>query len=811
MRLRIISVTFLCFLFASLILSACKELPISVFAETDLNYPNAEVLFEVTLPSPINENTKIVLELLDDVTGLAYNPARFEMLKQDDRTFFFKTPLVVGSTIKYRYLKETDAASVEYTAQGTPVRFRLSQVDGPKVIKDLVAAWVDEPYSGSIGRIRGQFTDSTDSSPIPNLLVTAEGIQTVTSSDGSFILEGLTPGTHNVTAISLDGNYQIFEQGAVIAEEATTPVFVSLAKKDTVKIKFEVKLPDNINPIMPLRMATNSYTLGNTFSDSYAGTTNRAANLPVLEQNALGRYEIELTLPVGTDFRYKFTLGDGFWNGELTDTGGFVERQLIVPEKDTTIHCIVNSFNPAGTAPIVFNLSVPAETPGEDSVDLQLNPFDWMSPLPMVRVDETNWTITLYNPQYFFPSMQYRYCRSGECAVANDVNENRQFHEITLASTNQTISDSVESWSMLKPSATPTTVTTEDGDSKPRTDFLAGYELGPDLERDDIPYLNSTFQLMSDSGAKWVILDPSWTATHINPPLLEASLGQDLQWSDWLEVSQSAKQHNLNIGIYPKVDFGMTADEFFMAAKKDTGWWQSWFDRYHRFMIHNADLANVIGASAVFVGSPELFPAMTGGKLKDGSAAGAPSDADDQWRQLIQDIRSRFSGAVIGVVAQPSSSDSLPSWLDSVDAVYVQLSPVIPTESSTEIAGLYAWFTQYLDETLKPSQEGLNKPFILGLNVASQSKGYEGCVDINGSCDEYFTTLGFDENVDLNLQAKIYNAAIMTSASREWIKGFISREYQPVTSLQDASSSVRGKPAADVLWYWYRFIGNISQ
>lgn len=811
MRLRIISLTFLCSFLSSLLLSSCRQIPISVFAQTDLNYPKAEVLFEVNIPSPVDENTKIVVELLDDVTGLAYNPTRFEMQKQDDRTYFLKTSLVVGSTIKYRYLKENETATVEYTPQGSPVRFRLSQVDGPKVVKDIIAAWVDQPYSGSIGRIRGQFTDVADNSPIPNLLVTAEGVQTVTSSDGSFILEGLTPGTHNLTVMSLDGKYKIFEQGAVVADEATTPVFVSLTKADMVKIKFEVKLPENINSLIPLKIATNSYILGNSFSDDYAGTTNRAMNLPALEQNALGRYEIELSLPVGSDFRYKFTFGDGFWNGELTSTGGFVERQLIVPENDTTVHCIVDSFNPAGTGPITFNVTVPVGTPSEDSIDLQLNPFDWMSPLPMVRVDNVNWTFTLYNPQYFFPTMQYRYCRNGECKFANDTTETGKLHELTITAASQTIADSINQWAYLTPASSPTTVTTEDGNSSPRSDFLTGYEFTADFNRDEIPYLSATFKLLSDSGAKWVILDPTWTATRTNPPLLEAEIGNDLQWNDLLTASQQAKASSLNIGIYPRINFGTTADDYFMAAKKDAGWWQSWFERYHRFMIQNADLANVTGASAIFIGSPDLVPTMTGGKLKDGSDSGAPADADDQWRQLIQDIRSRFSGAVIGVISLPSASDSYPSWLDNVDAVYVQLSPNIDAQYVTEMSDLYNWFNQYLDETLKPAQENLNKPIILGISVPSQTNGNEGCVDHNGSCDESMSADAMNENIDLNLQAKIYNAAVMTSASRDWIKGFVSRDYQPVTSLQDSSSSVRGKPAADVLWYWYRFIGNISQ
>lgn len=811
MRLRIISEGFLLVLISSILLSACQNLPLTSFTETNLNYPKAEVVFEVTLPSPVPENTKILFELLDDVTGLAYNPVRLEMTKQDDRTYFLKTPLIVGSLVKYRFLKQGENTTIEYTPQKDQVRFRLTNITGPKVVKDTIAAWVDEPYAGKVGRIRGQITAVSDQSPLPNLLVSAEGLQTITSSDGSFILEGLAPGTHNLTIISLDGSSEIFEQGAVIADEATTPVFVSLTKRETVKVRFEVKLPENIDSTIPLKLATNLYTLGNSYSDPYAGTTNLASNLPQLERNAAGVYSIELALPVETDLRYKYTLGDGFWNGELATSGGFVERQLIVPENNVTIRNIVETFTPPGASPITFNVAVPSDTPVEETVNIQLNPFDWMGPLPMVQVDATNWTYTLYNPQYFFPSFQYRYCRNNSCSAASETDSNGNYRQMTVTNDTQSVNDVVETWKNLSTFANPTTVTTQNGDILPRTDFLSGYELSYSLSVNDIPFLETTFQKMADSGAKWVILDPTWSATWTNPPLLEMVPGVDLLWNDWIEVAQITTQQKLNIGIYPKINYPDTSNTFWANAKKDSGWWQSWFDRYHRFIIHNADLANVSGASAIFIGSPDLNPSMNNGNLKDGSSSGVPSNADDQWRQLIQDIRSRFSGAVVGVIALPSQSDGLPGWLDSVDAIYVQFSPKIDPTLTNSTADLYNYFNNSLDEKLLPVQQELNKPFIIGMSVNSSSESSNGCVDSNGSCDEQRSQNLSSTSLDFDLQARIYNAAIMSAAGREWIKGFISRDYQPVTTVQDASASVRGKPASDVLWYWYRFIGNISK
>jgi hypothetical protein len=64
--------------------------------------------------------------------------------------------------------------------------------------------------------------------------------------------------------------------------------------------------------------------------------------------------------------------------------------------------------------------------------------------------------------------------------------------------------------------------------------------------------------------------------------------------------------------------------------------------------------------------------------------------------------------------------------------------------------------------------------------------------------------------VDMSVQAQIYNAAIVTSFSRPWIAGFVSRGYYPYLKIQDATASINGKPSSDVLWFWYHLIQNIT-
>jgi hypothetical protein len=57
--------------------------------------------------------------------------------------------------------------------------------------------------------------------------------------------------------------------------------------------------------------------------------------------------------------------------------------------------------------------------------------------------------------------------------------------------------------------------------------------------------------------------------------------------------------------------------------------------------------------------------------------------------------------------------------------------------------------------------------------------------------------------VDLQVQADIYSAVLATAGSRDWITGIVSQGYYLPAQLQDASTSIYGKPAEDVLWYWF--------
>jgi len=88
-----------------------------------------------------------------------------------------------------------------------------------------------------------------------------------------------------------------------------------------------------------------------------------AERMPALTMLPDGRYTITAALPVGADLRYKFTLGDGFWNAEHNKDASFRLRQLIVPEETALVEDQVITWNAGRPNSITFDVSVPPTRP----------------------------------------------------------------------------------------------------------------------------------------------------------------------------------------------------------------------------------------------------------------------------------------------------------------------------------------------------------------------------------------------------------------------------------------------------------------
>ena len=131
------------------------------------------IAFRVILPTPPNPGEAVMLTVVDEVSGLAFNSRDYPLRAEDALHYTAILPFRIGSIIKYRYTRQNGIILQEHLSDGRAVRYRLYRVDGPGTVEDIVGRWTDTPFTWSAGRISGKVIDATSGRPVPNLLVTA--------------------------------------------------------------------------------------------------------------------------------------------------------------------------------------------------------------------------------------------------------------------------------------------------------------------------------------------------------------------------------------------------------------------------------------------------------------------------------------------------------------------------------------------------------------------------------------------------------------------------------------------------------------
>jgi hypothetical protein len=780
--------------------------------------PVAQTTFIAALPEPLQPNETLALAILDEVTGLSLNATYYPMSARDALTYSAVLPLPFNSVVKYRYVRRAAAQFAEDSTRGTAIRYRMLHVVGPAEVQDIVADWADKSYARPTGSIIGQVFNADTGSPLPNLLVGAGGVQSITDSAGRFEIPGLPVGTQNLIAYSMDGMYQPFQQGAAVGEGKVTQVDIRVRPSQLVSITFNVTIPAETVPGVPVRLAGNILQLGNTFADLQGGLSTNTDRMPIMSLQPDGRYSITLRLPVDAHIQYKYTLGDGFWNAEHLRDGAWVLRDIIVPAQETIIQDGVETWAAGSSSPILFEVTVPSVTPPGDIIYMQFNPYGWTEPIPMWPLGNNRWAYKLYSPLNMLGSFGYRYCRNGQCGSADDLetaSASTSGRQAITSLTGQDIQDVIRAWKWFE---NPEPVTLVGASITPRTGFTAGVEFQPAFRPNWSYYAPQAFANTQALGSSLVVLTPTWTYAGVSPLTFVPVPGQDPLWIDSAIMISQARAVGLDVAVFPSPQFPDSASGFWLNAPRDAQWWQAWFTRYRAFAVNYADLASQTGSQTLILGGDWIAPALPGGRLPDGSPSNTPADVEAQWKSIIAEVRTHFSGRIFWAMPYVKADLETPlNFLKDVDGIYLLWSAGLSNNPSATKADYANEAARILDNEVSPLVSLVDKPLILAIAYPSAVGAASGCISNgSGGCLDW-TALSRPNadinsvNLNLQIQADIYEAILAAVNARPWISGFVSRGYYPPAALQDKSASVHSKPAADILWYWYpRMLGKIQ-
>jgi hypothetical protein len=780
-------------LLAGLILTGCGTGGNSAYPiATPLPLATFSINFQVRTPADSPAGVKVILNILDEVTGLTLNPTSYEMKEVDGGLWQLKLDFARNAMIHYRY--SLGSGEVEAGSGSGMVDYRTYYASGNTQVEDTIAHWTGTEFYGTTGRIRGLVRDAVTGLAIPGLVVGTAGMRVITDTNGFYQLSGVPTGKQTLIAFDLDSGYRPFIQEAIVADGQDTPANLALSPAPRVTISFHLYIPQaQTPPGAQIRMVGNLLMLGNTFQPGAASTMVEPARAPLMTLLGDGTYVISLSLPVGTHVRYKFTLGDGFWNAERDSAGRFILREMIVPEYDTIIENGVAAWQAGSLGPVTFNAVAPAGTPTSERIYIQFSPFQgiWMRPIPMWRIGPQQWTYTLESPLEWPGLIAYRYCRNGMCGLADDLataGDQAAGRQFQVTNSAQTIVDSVLGWTAW-PDTLTAVIPAPSASARSSLRFGAVFSSA----RWSPPYDTTIADLVS-LRAGTVFLSPQWYLG-ANAPLPEIRNLPELStplYQDMINQLAYLRAAGIRPALAPSVGAlsGLTSD-WWDTAPRDAAWWDAFFLEYANYIFTYADLAQRNGVEELVIARADMLQAMPG-------MPGTPADIETRWRVLVRNIRLRYAGKIGIELPLSDSFPSVPQFFDEIDEILIRVNGPLTAGNNTP-EEMKAAAGALLDEKLA-GLRALGKTILLAPAYASLGGADAGCPrDSMGSCLIVTsilpgTNLALDLAPDFDAQTRAYQALFLAAVERDWITGFFAWGYYAPVALRDASPSIHGKP-----------------
>ncbi len=800
-----------------LVTTACGNLPIPVLSfatrgpsiplqpagPTPTPLPAALVTFNLHAPGNTPQGTTLAVKIIDEVGGTA---TVVPLISAGNNVWTGGAKATIGEVLRYRYIRALPTYEEEVTPARQSVPYRLLQVTSQnEITNDVVAAWTDTPFVGDLGAVSGFVRNSNTGQGVMGVMVNAGGKTTLTAWDGSYVVNDIPVGPQRVNLLSPDGFLApaqapvTVNPGQITAQDFNTP------DPNQVHVTFMVRLPPGTDGNAVLRMAGNIVQLGNTFTLAPNGSAIAPARQPIFTPLADGRWAAIAVLPVGAVISYKYTLGDGVWNGELDSTGGKRLRHIVIPFNDTTIEDTVDAWHTGASAAVIFEVTTPGNTPPTDSLAIQFRAQQWDAPLAMWRIGANSWKYVLYNPSDLVGSVFYRFCRNAACATADDSatagrTATGRFFTFTLLP--QDIQDKIDAWQWL-------------GDTPPLTGvlppinnhpgFVVGLAFDDGFDPNSLPFFGETLKSAQTLGANGLTFTPRGSLTRAAPvPQYALSPALAPLPSEWKPLVDSAHNSGLRVALHPVTchytPYG--ACEYWNGLNYNVDFWNAWFANYQQFILTQADLAARSNVDTLVIGDFKLRPSFPG-------EPEAPPDSDTRWRSLISNVRAHYKGQLAFELLMGASVwPNPPQFLDSVDVIRFFWWSALSPNNAPAIVDMANTAGALLDSHIAPVFQRFGKPVQIVAAYYSADGAATQCLPrADGQCYSYedFNPGGPDTPfaLDLQEQADIYTALLTAVNARTWVSGFMAYGYNPQVVLRDKSLSIRGKPAETVLSAWY--------
>jgi len=335
----------------------------------------------------------------------------------------------------------------------------------------------------------------------------------------------------------------------------------------------------------------------------------------------------------------------------------------------------------------------------------------------------------------------------------------------------------------------------------------------------------SSITSMKKNNAQWVVYDNYWSYHSINPPVIgpyvklythsfrharEEEIGMmiksthesDMKFALMIELNfDVAKGSFTNWEEERKfwTDSAAQLEEMGKALSSPTAevnaYWDEWFKQYTECVLSNAAIAQKYGADMLVIGK------QLDGAVKEGNT--------QRWKDLIVKVREVYEGPIsyAGYTNNYFSQFQEAGFMADLDYITIYLYNSIDIRKDPSIAELKASLEKIIDTQIDYYAEKSGKKVIL--MTPFQSREF-------GANQEWFEPADEAPDIaqDLLIQAKMYEALFQALEDEEnvemvwtwgywWLENDFNRDEGSAASFEK-SSSIRNKPAAEVIKRWSR-------
>ncbi len=763
--------------------------------------PSVTLTFNVHVAPSTPASTTIAAQLLDPVRG---NRTLVALINVSPGVWSGSASVPEGALIRYRYLRTGPTAAEEVTGARAAVPYRVVLAEpGGTTADDIVAAWSDGAPDASQGIVIGTIRNRNTNEPIGGILVSVGGQLAWTAGDGVYTVYNVPAGLQRVTMLAPSGGLRPLQASVNVGAGATAVLDLSSPDPNSVSVTFVFTPPGGTDAASVPRLIGDVAQLGDTFAFATNGTSVVGARAPRLYPLGDGRFATAVQLYEGTVVRYAYTLGDGYWSGELDATGARRVREYRVPWTNDTRSDNGFGWHSGPSQPVVFDLSTPGTTPTDDVVAIQFLTTDWMPPVPMWAIAPGQWRFTLHNPTDVNGDITYRFCRNFACGAADEVLPgNARGRVFTFTLLPQSIRNAVGQWRWLD-AETPVAVDLPSYAARPG--FQSGISLSETWSPSQLATAEELANEIAATGANTTEVLRRSTLLSLNPPVYGDDPTLTMPADELARLAQVLRDRHVETTLH-SVTCAYTpygnCEYWNGAPTTQPGWWDAWFAAYSRHVLTQVDAANHAGITSLIIGDYRLRPSLPG------EPEAAPT-ADAQWRLLIAQVRARFRGRIgFALLLGQDIWPNPPAFLDSVDYIRLETWAPLGASGSASVTDIAFTASALLDARVAPLAGRFGKPITLGAYYPSVDGGVTQCVrQSDGSCAP-ISVFAPDAPIngyalDLAEQADVYNGLLIAVAGRPYITGFFAAGYNAQVALRDQSLSVRGKPAEKILTAWY--------